>query len=383
MSLLRRALAPLVVAALVIGAALTVLGGEEQKTLTAHFPRTISIFEGSDVRVLGVPVGKVDTVTPRGTDVVVEMHYDAEVQLPADAKAVVVAPAVVGDRYIQLTPAYDGGEVLANGEVLGTDRTAIPLELDQVYGSIDELTVALGPEGANREGALTDLLRTTAENFGGQGAKFHQTIKDFGALSQTFDDNKEELFGSMAELEAFISTLAENDQTVRDFNTSLAQVSTMLAGEREELTASLANLATALGEVRTFVKDNRDVLARDIRGLNRVARTFARHRDHLDEILKAGPVALNNLYLAYNPQTGTLDTNSNMGHIGDVIQGDPDRLLCGFVNQTDRSGAACNLIKLIVEPLVDARPRPAALGRSSRDGERYDPSFGGLVEVER
>ena len=56
----------LIVVALLVATAFTFLGGEERKTLTAHFPRTISIYEGSDVRVLGVPIGTVDTVTPVG-----------------------------------------------------------------------------------------------------------------------------------------------------------------------------------------------------------------------------------------------------------------------------------------------------------------------------
>ena len=118
---------------------------------------------------------------------------------------------------------------------LTTDDTAVPLELDQIYQSLDDLTVALGPNGANSEGALTDLLQTTAANFGGQGAKFHQTIQDFSKLTGTLDDNKEELFGSARALEGFISTLAKNDTTVRKFNRSLASVSTMLSGERDEL----------------------------------------------------------------------------------------------------------------------------------------------------
>ncbi|MFV3622116.1 mammalian cell entry protein, partial [Mycobacterium tuberculosis] len=94
----------------------------------------------------------------------------------------------------------------------------------------NDLNVALGPDGANSHGALTDLLETTAANFGGQGEEFHQTIQNFSALSETLDNNKEELFGSMAELEGFIRTLAENDTTVRQFNQSLSQVSDMLAG---------------------------------------------------------------------------------------------------------------------------------------------------------
>ena len=88
--------------------------------------------------------------------------------------------------------------MLDDGATLQTDRTAVPLELDQIYQSLDDLTVALGPDGANAKGALTDLLETTAANFGGQGAKFHQTIQDFSQLTGTLDDNKEELFGSAA-----------------------------------------------------------------------------------------------------------------------------------------------------------------------------------------
>jgi phospholipid/cholesterol/gamma-HCH transport system substrate-binding protein len=376
---LKRVLPLVVVLALVAAAAITLLRSDEQKTLTAHFPRTVSVYEGSDVRVLGVPVGKVVSVTPSGTDVAVEMAYDADVRLPADAEAVIVAPSIVGDRFIQITPVYeDGAKVLADSATLDLDRTSVPLELDQIYSSIDDLTVALGPNGANQDGALTDLLQTTAQNFAGQGAQFNQTIKDFGKLSATLDDNKDELFGSAAQLEEFINTLAENDETVRSFNDSLAGVSTMLADERQELSASLDNLSTALGEVSTFVKDNRDVLGRDIAGLNRVAKVLVKQRGALDEILKAGPLALNNLFLTYNPQAGTLDTNANLGQLANQIVSDPSLLLCTVLNQNDPTGSLCQLVQGIL-------PRPGALqGKAAADPAAVlDPTLGGLLEADR
>ena len=205
-------------------------GGDDRKTLVAHFPRTISVYEGSDVRVLGVAIGKVDKITPSGTEVVVEMSYDEKVKLPKGAEAVIIAPSVVGDRYVQITPAYSEGDKLPDGATLDTDNTSVPLELDQIYSSLNDLNVALGPNGANKHGALTDLLEVTADNFGGQGEQFHQTIQDFSQLSQTLEDNKEELFGSAAQLEEFIFTLAQNDSTVRAFNESMSDVSTMLDG---------------------------------------------------------------------------------------------------------------------------------------------------------
>jgi phospholipid/cholesterol/gamma-HCH transport system substrate-binding protein len=373
----KRVAVPVVLVLLLVAAAFTMLGGEDRKTLTAHFPRAISVYEGSDVRVLGVPVGTVDEVTPSGTDVVVTMSYDADVKIPADAKAALVAPSIVGDRFIQLTPVYDGGDVMADGETLDVDRTAVPLELDQIYSSLDDLTVALGPTGANQNGALSDLLETTAANFGGQGARFHQTIKDFSKLSLTLDDNKDELFGSAKELQGFVSTLATNDRTVRRFNQSLADVSAMLSGERQELSASLRNLARALGRVSSFVKENRDVLGRNITGLDRVSKVLVKRRGELDQILDSAPLALNNLALTYNPQAGTLDTNANVGELVNQIQSDPATVVCGFLSQADNSGALCDLAQ-------QALPRPAALGRASGTGvNRFDPTLGGLVEGDR
>ena len=371
----KRLVLPLVILALVVAAGFTMFrGGDDFKTLTAHFPRTISIYEGSQVKVLGVGIGNVDKVTPSGTDVVVEMHYDPDVKLPADAKAVIVAPSIVGDRYVQITPVYEKGPQLADGATLQTEDTSVPLELDQIYSSLDDLNVALGPNGANKDGALSDLLDVTAQNFGGQGAQFHQTIEDFSALSQTLDDNKDELFGSARELEGVISTLATNDKTVRQFNQSLSSVSDLLSGEKEELAAALHNLSVGLGDVATFVRENRDILGKNIEHINRVAKVLVKQRAALDETLTDAPVALNNLALTYNPQSGTLDTNANLGELVNQIASDPATLVCGFLSQTDKSGQLCDLAGQVLK-------RAAPFGTGTSYGQHFDQSLGGLVEV--
>jgi phospholipid/cholesterol/gamma-HCH transport system substrate-binding protein len=381
MDLVKRIVPLLVVLAFVAAAAISVLGGDTGKTVVAHFPRAISVYEGSDVRVLGVAVGTVTRVEPTGTDVTVTMTYDDEVRLPANAKAVIIAPSLVGDRYVQLTPAYSGtGEVLTDGAELSVERTSQPLELDQIYDSLDRLNVALGPRGANRNGALSDLLSVTADNFGGQGATFRQTVEDFSRLSATLSDNKEELFGSVEALGGFMETLADNDQTVRQFNQSLADVSTMLEGEREELVAATQNLSVALTAVKGFVEENKDSLSRNISGLNRVSKVLVRQRDALDEILHTAPAALNNLALTYNPQAGTLDTRANLGEAINQIQYDPAALLCGFVGQVERSGQVCDTITQLL-----GKNRPGALGKPDVLPARdvFDPTLGGLVEVAR
>lgn len=370
---------PALIVALVAAAGVWMFtGGGDDKKLVAHFPRTISIYEGSDVRVLGVAVGTIEKITPSGTEVVVEMSYDKKINLPKDAEAVIIAPSIVGDRYVQITPAYTGGDTLADGATLSSDNTSVPLELDQIYSSLNDLNVALGPDGANKNGALTDLLEVTAENFSGQGEQFHETISNFSQLSQTLEDNKEELFGSAAQLEEFIFTLAQNDTTVRAFNESLSNVSTMLSGEKEELAAALKHLSVALGEVTTFVRDNKASLTRNIKGINRVAKVLVKQRAALEETLINAPIALNNLALTYNPQAGTLDTNANLGHLEGEIESNPALVLCTFVEPSDPDGTLCDAIDQIL-------PRAGVFtqGTGSSSNDVFDPTLGGLVEVER
>jgi virulence factor Mce-like protein len=373
----RRWLPLAVILVLVVAGVVWMFGSSaEAKTVTAYFPRAVSVYEGSDVRVLGVPVGQVEEVTPEGTKVKVVMTYDADVEIPQTAQAAIISPSVVGDRYIQLTPAYESGPVMADNTVIKVDQTAVPLELDEIYSSIDRLTVALGPQGANKDGALTDLLEQTAKNFGGQGAAFHQTIKDFGKLSETLDNNKDELFDSTAKLEGFMKTLADNDQTVRSFNRSLGQVSTLLADERQELTTALANLGTALDEVGGFVQRNRAVLGRNIKDVNRVAKVLVRQRAALDELLQAGPQAITNLYHTYNPGNGTLDTNANIGNLVHELETNPAAALCSLTAAADKKGALCDLIESVL-------PRGVPFATGSWHDEVYDPTLNGLVEVER
>ncbi|WP_231123533.1 MCE family protein [Nocardioides sambongensis] len=373
----QRFLPLVIVLALVAAGAIWMFGSSgDTKTVTAHFERGVSVYEGSEVRVLGVPIGSVEEVVPEGTSVKVVMTYDADVRIPADADAVIVSPSVVGDRYIQLSPAYTGGDVMADDTVIEVDSTAIPVELDEIYGSIDDLTVALGPQGANSDGALSDLLEQTAENFGGQGAAFKQTIEDFGDLSGTLDDNKEELFDSAARLEGFIGTLADNDLTVRKFNRSLGKVSTMLDEESQDLTLALSNLGVALDVVGRFVKTNRGALNRNIDGLDRIAKVLVKRRAEVTEVLEAGPLAINNLALTYNPQAGTLDTNANIGNLVNELTSNPKTVLCALVSGLDSNNGLCDLIEGL--PL----PRVSPFGSGSWSEHDYDPTLNGLVEVD-
>jgi phospholipid/cholesterol/gamma-HCH transport system substrate-binding protein len=363
--------------ALVVVAALVVLlwPGGGQRTVRAEFVRAVGLYEGSDVRILGVKVGEVTDVSPHGDRVEVEMTYDDEYKVPADAKAVVVAPSVVSDRYVQLTPVYEGGPALADRARIGLERTAVPVELDRIFSSLDDLNVALGPEGANEGGALSRLLAVGADNLDGEGRNINRTVRDFSRAISTLSDGRDDLFGTVQNLQVFTTALARSDDQVKAFNTDLASVADQLAAEREELALSLKNLAVALSEVAAFVKDNRATLSKDIEGLADITGTLAKQKDALTEVLEAGPVALSNLQLAFNPSSGTLDTRNNESQLDD-----PALYLCSLLTGLGEPESSCDQIERILDRKELVIPGSPG-GASGGGGGSSDPdlTLGGIL----
>jgi virulence factor Mce-like protein len=329
-----RILSALVVLALVVAAVVVLSERDGTRTLTADFAATNSLYKGSDVKVLGVPVGRVTALEPRGEVVRATIEYSDDVELPADVKAVLVSPSVVGDRFVQLAPAYTKGPRLKASTHLPRERTAVPVELDEVYQSLDDLSVALGPKGANKDGSLSKLLDASARQLDGEGRQVNDTIRDVGRLSQTLENSSDDLFGSVREISEFVSMLRENDATVRRFNDSTAQVAEVLEGERGDLAATVDELSRALVDVRDLVKENRQVLGDDVEDLTSISRVLVKHRDALEQVVVDAPTALSNVALTYNGRYGTLDNRSNIEKMLFGGLEDPKTFLCTLLGES-------------------------------------------------
>lgn len=340
----RAVIAGVIIAALVVAGGLWWLFTRAGTTnITAYFDKSVGIYEGSDVRVLGVIVGDVTSVVPQGDQVEVKMRVQRGVDIPADVRAAQITPSLVSDRYVQLAPAYSGGDTMSNDAVIPRDRTATPVEVDQIYASIDELSSALGPTGANANGALTDLVNTGAANLDGNGEALGETITQLSDASRTLSDSRGDLFDTVKNLQTFVSALAANDEQVRQFNNQLSDLTSFLNGERDDLGAALNQLSIALGDVAGFVADNRDQLVQAADGLVQPTQTLSDQRASLVETLTILPLAISNLVNSYDAESGTLASRANLQ------------------NETqDPLGTVCKLIDL--GKLVPGDPRFEQLG---------------------
>jgi phospholipid/cholesterol/gamma-HCH transport system substrate-binding protein len=341
-----------------------------QKRYSAVFTGVIGLYEDNDVRVLGVKVGHVDKVVPNGDTVRVDVLVDRTVDIPATAKAVIVAPSLVSDRYVQFTPVYTGGQELAEGAVLGKERTATPLEVDDLYASLNRVSVTLGPNGVNENGALADLLDTLAANADGNGAALNQTITQLSQMARTLSGSDEDLFATVDNLQQFTSTLAANDTAVNEFSAQAADVTAFLADEREDLAAAVRQLGIALGAVQQFIDDNRAHLKTNVDKLASITQVLVDQRAALSEVLDVAPVALSNIINSYNGSSGTLDARADLNELAQP----PIVTVCNLVRQVTPNelpqvlADTCDQLKPLVEGLVPL-PTPAEVLTALQNGQ--------------
>ncbi len=285
-------LGALVALALVVGVLLS--GGSDdsgRRTLTATFPSTVNLYDGAEVKVLGVVVGEVESVEVVDTAVEVEITYSSDVDLPGDVHAMIVPPSIVGDRFVQLTPAYTGsGPVLTDGASLGLDRTGVPVELDETYRQLTDLSDALGPQGANRDGALSRLVLATAGTLKGNGKRFNQRITQLAAALDTLAATDDSYQETLDQAGALTRTLVANDGTVRRLVLALARVSGQLNAQRDDIARASTDLSGALRDVARFTRTNRAALTDGIAGTRDVAITLNRRTRELQDLLALAPV---------------------------------------------------------------------------------------------
>lgn len=297
-TLVRQRGAVLVALLLLSGTVAAVLsrdGDERRREVVATFSATTSLYEGAKVRVLGVDVGSVRSIEVIGTAVQVTMDVDADVDLPADVRAVIVPPSIVGDRFVQLAPAYAGGPKAPARLTLGLDRTGVPVELDDSYRAIDDLTQGLGPNGANKDGAVSELVSALATALDGRGQLLNDTVRDLSTALGTLAGSSDDVSSTVENLSSVTSTLAGKDDVIRRLVESLAAVAGTLGEQRAGMGRAVTSLQGALVDLNRLLRERSPEVTRTIGDLTDVTRTVAARTDRLENLLKMVPLAAVNL----------------------------------------------------------------------------------------
>ena len=367
-----RAAAALVLALVVVAAGAFIVRQTwlRPTTVTAYFTTAMSIYPGDDVRVSGFKVGQISAIEPDGTHTKLTLTIDHGVPIPADAKAVLVAPNLVAARYIQLTPAYrSAGPTMPDRGVIPIERTAIPVEWDQVKEQLTRLATELGPNNDVSTPAVSQFIDSAADALDGNGEKLRRTLAELAGVGTILSKNGGDIVVSIQNLQTLVTTLRDSKEQIVRFQDRLATLSSVLDGGRSDLDAALTNLSEAVGEVHRFLSGTRDKTSEQIQRLANVTQTLADQRMDVEQILHVAPTALVNTYNMFDPRTGApagqfvvnnfSDTNSfvcNMiGAIANVTAPETGKICSQYLGP-GLNPLTVNTLPIPFNPFLMARP---------------------------
>jgi phospholipid/cholesterol/gamma-HCH transport system substrate-binding protein len=326
---LGRAAAAVLVVVLVAGIAVLLRNTVFRSTsITAYFIKAIAIYPGDSVEVAGVIVGHIDSIHPEGTRTRMTLSIDHDVPIPAQAKAVIVAQNLVAARYVELTPAYEtgGGTTMSDGAVISLDRTAIPVEWDQIKDQLKRLATDLGPQDQTSSTSVSRFITSTAAALAGNGDKFRQTLAELSKTARILADGGGDIVNIISNLETFVTALRDSNTQIVEFENRFATLTSVLDESRSDLDAALTNLSSTLGDVQRFIAGSRNQTAEQIQRLANVTQNLVDHRTDIENLLHVAPNAIANGYNIYNPDSGSVTGTFVMSPFSNLTN-----LFCGAI----------------------------------------------------
>lgn len=306
------------------------------KTITAYFTSATAIYPGDEVRVAGVKVGTIKSIEAQGTKAKISLAVDRTVPIPANAEAVIVTQNLVGARYVQLTPPYeDSGPKMADGAVIGLDRTAVPVEWDQVKAQLSRLATDLGPKDDASATAVGRFIDTAATALEGNGQKLHDAIAQLSGVSRVLADGSGNIVDIIKNLQTFVTALRDSNAQIVQFQDRLATVSSVVDASRSDLDAALTNLSSAVADVQRFIAGSRNQTAEQLQHLSSITKNLADNQVVVKNLLHVAPNAIGNAYNIYNP-----DTMSALGGFALANFANPIQVICAAIGAVDNATSA-------------------------------------------
>jgi phospholipid/cholesterol/gamma-HCH transport system substrate-binding protein len=169
-----------------------------------HFSEATQLAQQADVRISGVPVGKVVKIElgpEETTDATIELD-ERYAPIPKDARALLRSKTLLGETYVELTPGNPRAGLMPEDGTLSDAQVSKTVELDEVFRSLDPRT---------RQGFQV-WMQSVSQGLEGRGPDLNAALGNLPA----FAEDTNELLELLNEQEPAVRQLVRNTGTVFD-----------------------------------------------------------------------------------------------------------------------------------------------------------------------
>jgi phospholipid/cholesterol/gamma-HCH transport system substrate-binding protein len=257
---------------------------QAEKTYKAEFTTVSGLENGNFVRIAGVEVGKVKTisVTPDAI-AVVEFSTDDTVVLTEGTRALIRYDNLIGGRYLELQEGAGAVKRLEPGKTIPVDRTEPALDLDALIGGFRPLFRALDPEQVN---ALSGQL---IQAFQGQGATISSFLAQTASFTSTLADRDELIGQVIVNLNGVLGSLGGQSEQLDSAVGSLSELVEGLQARKAEFAQGLTNISVSGATLADLIADVRPPLPKVVHEADRTAGIVVADHDYVDNLLDTLP----------------------------------------------------------------------------------------------
>lgn len=272
-----------IVHALIRFAGLGQVFGQSGYTVKLELDESGGIFTGAEVTYRGYNIGKVGPLrlTARGLEA--ELNIDPKAPaVPENLRVVVADRSAVGEQYVDLRPAAEGGPLLHGGSVITADKATTPVSTEQVIGDLDGLARSVPTE------ALRTVVDESYQAFNGTGNDLQvllDTMRDFTRTAQqnlpqtvrlldaggkVLDTQNAEA-SSMAE---FSRNLNELSATLKNSDGDIRKLIDVAPGAAQSINQLVTDVGPGLGELLANLLTTSNLLLTRQSGIEQVLVTY-------------------------------------------------------------------------------------------------------------
>ena len=217
--------------------------------VSALFQQAGELVPGADVRISGVNVGKVASVSNRGLESRVTIEIEPQfAPLPTDTRAVLREKTLLGEGYVALSTGQRTGTMFADGATIPVTHVQPTQSLDQVLATFDKPT----------QQAFENFLNGSATALAGRGqalsnaiGNLNPAVTELTAMAGELNQEQPSLEGVIANGATVLGTLGDRAAALRTLISAGDQVFGATAARNRALSAAVDGLPPFLARLRT------------------------------------------------------------------------------------------------------------------------------------
>lgn len=258
-------------------------------TQTARYEAVLSdvsgLFAGDDVRLSGVPVGRVDAISVDKGKAVVTFRIKPDIEVLDTWEVGVRWRNIIGSRHLYLYPVGDG-EPLDEGGRIPVEQSRSVADIGRFFNQLTPLLEAIDPDAQNR------LLGELNEALEGRADEVSELTADVGRLGNTIADREAEVQRVLRNGNRFLAEYNRRDGELRAILDDLANVGGVLRERNDEVLAAVTDIAEVQQEFGDLLAANDAELVDIVDNLHVITDSIGENRDSLGRVLGTLPDGL-------------------------------------------------------------------------------------------